>query len=138
MAKSNNHNYNHHCLYSVCVCVCVCVLVAQLCLTLCNPMDCSPLCSSVRGILQARILKRVAISFCRRSSQSRDGTQVSCIRQIFNHLNHQGSPLYRAYNKPDTVRRAHPILVHLILIILRGGHYVILIFTQEDTETYRC
>ena len=59
-------------------------------------------------------------------------------RQIFNHLNHQGSPLYRAHNKPDTVRRAHPILVHLILIILRGGHYVILIFTQEDTETYRC
>ena len=81
MAKSNNHNYNHHCLYSVCVCVCV--LVAQLCLTLCNPMDCSPLCSSVRGILQARILKRVAISFCRRSSQSRDGTQVSCITDRF-------------------------------------------------------
>ena len=31
----------------VCVCVCVCVLVAQSCLTLCNPMDCSPLGSSV-------------------------------------------------------------------------------------------
>ena len=30
--------------------------VAQLCLTLCNPMDCSPPGSSVYGILQARIL----------------------------------------------------------------------------------
>ena len=37
----------------VCVCVCVCVLVAQLCLTLCDAMDCSPPGSSVHGILQA-------------------------------------------------------------------------------------
>ena len=36
-------------------------LVAQSCLTLCNPMDCSPPGSSVHGILQARILERVAI-----------------------------------------------------------------------------
>ena len=34
--------------------VCVCVLVAQSCLTLCNPIDCSPPGSSVLGILQAR------------------------------------------------------------------------------------
>ena len=26
----------------VCVCVCVCVLIAQSCLTLCDPIDCSP------------------------------------------------------------------------------------------------
>ena len=31
----------------VCVCVCVCVLVTQSCLTLCDPMECSPLASSV-------------------------------------------------------------------------------------------
>ena len=42
---------------------CVCVLVTQLCLTLRHPMDCSPLGSSVHGILQARILEWVAISF---------------------------------------------------------------------------
>ena len=35
----------------------------QLCPTLCNPIDGSPLGSSVPGILQARILKWVAISF---------------------------------------------------------------------------
>ena len=35
----------------------------QSCLTLCDPIDSSPLGSSVTGILQARILERVAISF---------------------------------------------------------------------------
>ena len=45
--------------------LCVCVLVTQLCLTLCDPMDYSPPGSSVHGILQARILEWVAISFPR-------------------------------------------------------------------------
>ena len=49
-----------------------CVLVAQSCLTLCDPMDCSPLGSSVLGILQARILEWVAISSSRGSSGPRD------------------------------------------------------------------
>ena len=44
------------------------VLVTQLCLTLCDPMDCSPSGSSVHGILQARILEWVAISFSRNNS----------------------------------------------------------------------
>ena len=50
------------------------VKVAQLFPTLCNPMD-----YTVRGILQARILERVAFPFCRGSSQPRDRNQVSCI-----------------------------------------------------------
>ena len=37
----------------------------QSCLTLCNPMDCSPPASSVHEILQARILEWVAIFFSR-------------------------------------------------------------------------
>ena len=41
-------------------------------LTLCDPMDCSLSDSSVRGILQARVVEWVAISFSRRSSQPRD------------------------------------------------------------------
>ena len=36
------------------------VLVTQFCLTLCDPMDCSPSGSSVQGILQARVLEWVA------------------------------------------------------------------------------
>ena len=46
-----------------------CMLVAQLCQTLCDPMDCNPPSSSVHGIFQARILEWVAISFSRASSQ---------------------------------------------------------------------
>ena len=53
------------------------VLVAQSCPTLYKPMDCSPPGSSGHGILQARILEWVAISFSRASSRQ-DRTQVSC------------------------------------------------------------
>ena len=52
------------------------VKVAQLCPTLCHPMDCSPPGSSVHGILQARTLEWVAVLFSRGSSQPRDRTQV--------------------------------------------------------------
>ena len=52
---------------SLCVCVC-----AQSCLTLCDPMDCSPPDSSVHGIFQARIQEWIAISFSRGSSWPRD------------------------------------------------------------------
>ena len=55
------------------------VLVAQSCLTLCSPMDCSPQGSSAYGIFQARILEWVVISFSRGSSQPRDRTQASHI-----------------------------------------------------------
>ena len=55
----------------------------QSCLTLCNPMDC------VHGILRARILEWVAMSFCRGSSQPKDWTRiafVSCIgRRVLYH-----------------------------------------------------
>ena len=58
--------------------MCACP-VAQSCLTLCIPMDCSPLGSSVHGILQARILEWVAMPSSRGSSQPRDGPRNSCI-----------------------------------------------------------
>ena len=70
-------------------CMCVCVLVAQSCLTLCDPMDCSPPGSSVHGILQARILEWVAILFSRNSSQHRGRTHVFCTgRWILYHMSH--------------------------------------------------
>ena len=46
-------------------------------------MDCSPPASPVHGILQARLLEWVAISFSRGSSQPRDWTHVSCIADRF-------------------------------------------------------
>ena len=53
------------------------LLVTHLCLTLCDPMDCSLPGSSVHGIFQARILEWIAICFSRGSSQPRDQTLVS-------------------------------------------------------------
>ena len=61
----------------------VCVLLIQLCLTVCEPMDCSPPGSSVHVILQARILEWTAIPLTKGSSQPTDGTQVSCISGRF-------------------------------------------------------
>ena len=53
--------------------------VTQLCPTLCYPMNCNLPGSFVHGILQARVLEWVAISFSRGSSQPRDQIRLSCI-----------------------------------------------------------
>ena len=53
--------------------------VAQSCLTLCNPMDCSLPGSSVLGIFQAIVLEWIAISFSNGSSGPRERTQLSRI-----------------------------------------------------------
>ena len=63
--------------------VCVCAKSLWSRPTLCDPGGCSPPGSSVHGILQARILGWVAISFSRGSSQPRDQTQISCIVGTF-------------------------------------------------------
>ena len=47
-------------VFSLCVCV-----RAQLCLSLCDPLDYSLQGSSVRGIFPAKILEWVAISYSR-------------------------------------------------------------------------
>ena len=70
---------------------------AQLCSTLCDPVDCSPPSCSVRGISQGRLLEWVAISFSRGSSWPKDWTHISCVSCILYHwdslpLSHLGSP----------------------------------------------
>ena len=65
--------------------VCACS-VMKSCLTLCDPMDCSPPGSSVRGILEARLLEWVAMPSSRGSSRPRNRTYVSRTgRQILYH-----------------------------------------------------
>ena len=59
------------------------VEVAQLCPTLCDPMNCSLPDSSVHGILRARILEWVAIPFSKGSFQPRGWTHVACIEGRF-------------------------------------------------------
>ena len=60
----------------------VCAKLLQSCPALCYPMDCSPPGSSVHGILQARILEWVAMSFSRGSYWPRARTHISCVSCI--------------------------------------------------------
>ena len=80
--------------------------VAQSCPTLCNPMDCSSPGFSVHGILQARILEWVAISFSRGSSRPRDQTQVFCIAgRRFNIWATREAALFEIINKTHENRK---------------------------------
>ena len=72
---------------SACVRVCT-----QYCLTVWDPMDCSPPDNSVHGISQARIPERVAISFSRGSSWPRDQTWVPYMAGGFFTIEPPGKP----------------------------------------------
>jgi len=63
-------------------CPCMHAQLLSSCLTLCDPMDCSPPVSSVHGLLQARMLEGVAVPSSRGSSRPRDLTRVSYISCI--------------------------------------------------------
>ena len=76
---TNNSWISSH-IYVVSTVPC-CWLVTKSCPTLCDPMDCSLLGSSVHRISQARILEQVAISYSRGYSRARDYL-LHC-RQIF-------------------------------------------------------
>ena len=86
-------------LFGLC---CYC-LAAKSCLTLSNPMDCSPPGSSVHGISQARTLEWVAISFSGESSQPRDWTGASYVsgidRWVLSHWVTRESPCLGCYNE---------------------------------------
>ena len=92
----------HHYFCSFLERVCV---QAQRCLTLCDPMDCSPPSCSAHGMFQARIREWVAISFSRGSSQPRNwnhGSCISCIsRWILYPSFHLGSPGNQVVNRDD-------------------------------------
>ena len=61
------------------VTLCVHAKWLQSCLTLCDLMGCGLPGSSVHGILQARIMELVAMSFSRGNSWPRDQTHISGI-----------------------------------------------------------
>ena len=106
---------------------CVCAKSLQLCLTLCDPMDCTPPGSSVHGIFQARILEWVTRPFSSRSSQLRDRTcisYVSCIgRQVLYH--------YATWEAPRAStlisNHAYPVYIsHLLSTVLsmKGNQFL--------------
>ena len=68
-------------------------LVAKSCLTLCDPMDCSPPGSFICRISQARVLEWGAVSFSRGPSQLRNQTRISCVAGRFLTAEPPGIPI---------------------------------------------
>ena len=99
--------------------MCACSVV-QLCLTLCNPMNCSQPGSSVHEIFQARILEWGAISSSRESSwsRSRDQTQGPCSSCISRWI------LYHRVTREAPWRSVLLVIVQTLDIIRR--HWVTL------------
>ena len=116
------------------------VKVTQSCLTLCDPMDCSPPGSSVHGILRVRILEWVAIPFSRGSSRPQGSNPglPYCRRNLY-HLSHQGIPtgsflaaapdqiftqLHTMLRAMDTDRSQTEVVLALLGLIVktRGQH----------------
>ena len=96
--QQQQHIYMYQC---VCVCVCVCKSL-QLCLTLCDPINCSPPGSPVHGILQARILGYHALIWviCLPNSGIKPAFFMSpaLAGGFFTTRTPLGSPIYIMYN----------------------------------------
>ena len=69
------------------------VLVAKSCLSLCNPLNCSPPGSPIPGILQARIVEWVAFSFSNAWKWKVRVKSLSCVRLL-------ATPWTAAYQAP--------------------------------------
>ena len=103
--------------------VCVCS-VTQSCLIICSPMDHRLPGSSVRGILQARILEWVAIPFSRRSSRPRD-----CLLHLLNWqveslpLSHLGIPFGCVWTMYSCVLKIQPCSTSVSIILIDFSEY---------------
>ena len=78
-------------------------LYILLCLTLWDPMDYRLPGSSVRAILQAKLLEWVAISSSRWSSPHRDWTHISCLAGRFFTTEPPGKPCPLLYLQTDSM-----------------------------------
>ena len=94
------------------------VLVAQLYPTFCNSMDCRPPDPSFHGILQARILECVAISFSRGSSWPRDWTRSSTFQTDSSTSEPPGKP----HQTPRTAVNQLP------LVTIKGNYFLVVFF----------
>ena len=114
--------------------------VAQSCLTLCDPMDCSLPGSSVYGIFQARVLEWVAISFSRGSFPSQ-GSKLGLpqYRQTLYCLSHQGSPYYLETSLKERDRavlyldQSHPVPIGPSLKTLLQRQKSVFLVKTENT-----
>ena len=85
------------------------ILITQSRPSLCDPMDYSPLGSSVHGILQERIMEWVVMPSVMGSSQPRDQTQVSHIAGRF-----------LPYDPPGKAQESRDLPIFIGLFVLMG------------------
>ena len=104
------------------------VLVTQLCLTLCNPTDCSLPGLSDHGILQARILEWLACSSPEDLPTQRLIPGLLHCRQILYHLSYR--EVLMLYSR--TFLFVHPIYKNLHLLILNAQSFPLLLSTSLD------
>ena len=126
--------YEKHLLCQSPVCVCACVHVhAQLCLTLCDPMDCSSPGFSVHGIFQVRILEWVSIFCSRGSFCCRDQTCISCV----SHTGRQILYLWATWGDHQTHNTSQNILdLFPVLIVKNHPRNTVRVLYQEAIETH--
>ena len=86
------------------------MIVTRPCLILCHPMDCSPPGSSVHGIVQARLVEWVAISFSRGIFPTQDVPWPPALQADSLLCELQGSPIYQYCFINYSERRSwHPV-----------------------------
>ena len=81
-------------LYRVHLCVCMLAKSLQSCMTLCNPMDCSPPVSLVHRVLQARILEWLPFLLMGVFLTQRSNLHLLHWQTDSSPLSHLGSPYY--------------------------------------------
>ena len=103
----------------------MCVLVAQSCLTVCNPIDGSPRGPSVHGILQARTLEQVAISFSKRNYRKKEGE----VTVVFDSLRPHGLQLTRLLHPWNFPGKSTGVGCHLLL---QYNNYINLFYVNKN------
>ena len=105
---------------------CVHAKLLQSCLTLCNPMDCIPSGSSVHGISQARILKWVAISSSRASSDPEIKSMSPAVPELqvgFSTAEPQGKPKSYTYRAVYYYYH-HYLTLHFVAVVVQSLSHV--------------
>ena len=100
---------------------CIHAKTLQSCPPLCDLMDCRLASSSVHGILQARILGWIAISYFRGSSQPRGQTHVSCISCIAGRFFTTEPPVY-----------TYSIVIRLFVFFFKGWLYCLIALNHSS------
>ena len=123
----------------MCVCIICDGLVTLLCLTLCNPMDCSPTSFPVHGISQARILEWVVISSSRGSSPPRDQTHISYFAGRFFTAEPSEIPfIYNTYKNiytftPNLVAEEMPVFLTRVVSVCPIAHFFLVCRSRQHT-----